>query len=164
VVELLYHGGRSLPHAMIHADPRGLAEPPTMSDEKKAFYQYHACLSEPWDGPASIPFSDGTCVGAVLDRNGLRPSRYRDQGRLRHHGLRNRRAGSPDPANVAQKGRLQPGRMFLVDMSKGRIVDDEEIKHRSGQPRPTAPGSTSTWLPWISCRPPEGAARPVRRT
>ncbi len=136
VVELLYHGGRSLPHVMCMLIPEAWQNHATMSDEKKAFYQYHSCLSEPWDGPASIPFSDGTCVGAVLDRNGLRPSRYTvtkdgfvilgsETGVL-----------EVDPANVAQKGRLQPGRMFLVDMSRGRIVEDEEIKHELASRKP----------------------------
>jgi glutamate synthase domain-containing protein 2/glutamate synthase domain-containing protein 1/glutamate synthase domain-containing protein 3 len=135
-VELLYHAGRSLPHAISMLIPEAWQNHATMSDEKKAFYQFHACLTEPWDGPASIPFSDGTCVGAVLDRNGLRPSRYTvtkdgfvimasETGVL-----------DVDPANVAQKGRLQPGRMFLVDMSQGRIVDDEEIKHEMAGRKP----------------------------
>ncbi len=136
VVELLYHGGRSLPHVMSMLIPEAWQNHATMSDEKKAFYQYHACLSEPWDGPASIPFSDGTCVGAVLDRNGLRPSRYTvtKDGFV----IMGSETGvlEVDPANVAQKGRLQPGRMFLVDMSKGRIVDDEEIKHELASQRP----------------------------
>jgi glutamate synthase domain-containing protein 2/glutamate synthase domain-containing protein 1/glutamate synthase domain-containing protein 3 len=140
-IELLYHAGRSLPHAVSMLIPEAWQNHATMSDEKKAFYQFHACLAEPWDGPASIPFSDGTCVGAVLDRNGLRPSRYTvtkdgfvimasETGVL-----------EIDPANVAQKGRLQPGRMFLVDMAQGRIVDDEEIKHDMASRKPYR-----TWL------------------
>jgi glutamate synthase domain-containing protein 1 len=136
VVELLYHAGRSLPHAMSMLIPEAWQNHETMSAEKKAFYQYHACLAEPWDGPASIPFSDGTCVGAVLDRNGLRPSRYT----VTKDGLviMGSETGvlEVDPANVAQKGRLQPGRMFLVDMAQGRIVDDEEIKHEMAARRP----------------------------
>jgi len=141
VVELLYHSGRSLPHVMSMLIPEAWQNHATMSDENKAFYQYHACLSEPWDGPASIPFSDGTCVGAVLDRNGLRPSRYT----VTKDGLviMGSETGvlEVDPANVAQKGRLQPGRMFLVDMSKGRIVEDEEIKHEMASRKPYR-----TWL------------------
>ena len=141
VVELLYHGGRSLPHVMSMLIPEAWQNHATMSDEKKAFYQYHACLSEPWDGPASIPFSDGTCVGAVLDRNGLRPSRYTvtKDGFV----IMGSETGvlEVDPANVAQKGRLQPGRMFLVDMSKGRIVEDEEVKHEMAARKPYR-----TWL------------------
>ena len=128
-VELLYHTGRSLPHAIMMMIPEAWQNHQTMSDEKKAFYEYHACLMEPWDGPAAIVFSDGTSAGAVLDRNGLRPSRYtitRDDlvimasetGVLKI-----------PPENVRLKGRLMPGRMFLVDTGKGRIVDDDEIKH-----------------------------------
>ncbi len=127
-VELLYHAGRSLPHAMSMLIPEAWQKCATMPDEKKAFYQYHACLVEPWDGPASIPFSDGVCVGAMLDRNGLRPSRYTvtKDGFV----IMGSETGvlEIDPVNIAQKGRLEPGRMFLVDMSQGRIVDDEEIK------------------------------------
>jgi glutamate synthase domain-containing protein 2/glutamate synthase domain-containing protein 1/glutamate synthase domain-containing protein 3 len=140
-IELLYQAGRSLPHAVMMLIPEPWQNHETMSDEKKAFYEYHSCLVEPWDGPASIPFSDGSCVGAVLDRNGLRPSRYTvtkdgfvimasETGVL-----------EVDPANVAQKGRLQPGRMFLVDMEKGRIVEDEEIKHEVASRKPYR-----TWL------------------
>ena len=141
VVELLYHAGRSLPHVMSMLIPEAWQNHATMSDEKKAFYQYHACLSEPWDGPASIPFSDGTCVGAVLDRNGLRPSRYTvtKDGFV----IMGSETGvlEVDPANVLQKGRLQPGRMFLVDMSKGCIVEDEDIKHDLASRKPYR-----TWL------------------
>src|SRR5439155_13147614 len=100
----------------------------TMSAEKRAFYRYHSCLMEPWDGPASIAFTDGTVIGAVLDRNGLRPSRYwvTDDDRV----IMASETGvvDVDPGRVVKKGRLQPGRMFLVDTAKGRIVGDEEIK------------------------------------
>jgi glutamate synthase domain-containing protein 2/glutamate synthase domain-containing protein 1/glutamate synthase domain-containing protein 3 len=127
-LELLYHGGRSLPHAMMMLIPEAWENHETMSEEKKAFYEYHACLTEPWDGPATIPFSDGRVVGAVLDRNGLRPSRYtvtKDGFVI----MASETGVLPiDPANVLMKGRLQPGRMFLVDTQQGRIVDDEEIK------------------------------------
>ena len=127
-VELLYHTGRSLPHAIMMLIPEAWQNHKTMSDEKKAFYEYHSCSMEPWDGPASIPFTDGQCIGAVLDRNGLRPSRYTvtkdgfvvlasETGAL-----------EIEPTNVLYKGRLQPGRMLLVDTLRGRIVDDEEIK------------------------------------
>src|SRR5918997_6769095 len=99
-----------------------------MSDERKAFYEYHGSLMEPWDGPASIAFTDGTVIGALLDRNGLRPSRYY----VTKDGLvvMASEAGVLDiaPENVLMKGRLQPGRMFLVDTEQGRIVEDEEIK------------------------------------
>jgi len=135
-LELLYHTGRSLPHAIMMMIPEAWQNHETMSDEKKAFYEYHACLMEPWDGPASIPFTDGTCIGAVLDRNGLRPSRYTvtKDGYV----IMGSETGvvEVDPANVAYKGRLQPGRMFLVDMEEGRIVDDEEIKHAMATRKP----------------------------
>ncbi len=127
-LELLYHTGRSLPHAMMMLIPEAWQNHETMSDEKKAFYEYHSCLMEPWDGPASIPFTDGKCIGAVLDRNGLRPSRYTvtKDGFVvmaSETGVLN-----IAPENVLSKGRLQPGKMFLVDMEQGRIVEDEEIK------------------------------------
>ena len=127
-IELLYHSGRSLPHAIMMLIPEAWEKHATMSDAKKAFYEYHACLMEPWDGPASIAFSDGTCIGAVLDRNGLRPSRYTvtKDGYV----IMASETGVLEvkPENVHYKGRLQPGRMFLIDIDKGRIVDDEEIK------------------------------------
>jgi len=127
-LELLVLGGRSLAHAMMMLIPEPWDRHTLMPDDRKAFYEYHACLMEPWDGPASIPFTDGTRIGAVLDRNGLRPSRYtvtKDDFVI---------MGSEtgvlqiDQANVAYKGRLQPGRMFFVDPEEGRIIDDEELK------------------------------------
>jgi glutamine phosphoribosylpyrophosphate amidotransferase len=108
----------------------------SMSEEKKAFYEYHACLMEPWDGPASIAFTDGTMMGAVLDRNGLRPSRYTvTKDDLVIMGSE---AGvlPVAPENVAYKGRLEPGRMFLVNMDEGRIVADEEIKQEIATAQP----------------------------
>ncbi|MCX6996147.1 MAG: glutamate synthase large subunit [Kiritimatiellaeota bacterium] len=127
-VELLYHAGRSLPHAIMMLIPEAWQNHKTMSDAKQAFYEYHSCLMEPWDGPASIAFTDGEVVGAVLDRNGLRPSRYtvtKDGFVI----MASETGVLPvDPANVLYKGRLQAGRMFLVDTKQGRIVDDEEIK------------------------------------
>ncbi len=127
-IELLVHAGRSLPHAVMMLIPEAWHHHAEMSEEKKAFYEYHACIMEPWDGPASIPFTDGQVIGAVLDRNGLRPSRYT----VTKDGLVILASETGvleiDPANIARKGRLQPGRMFLVDTQQGRIVDDEEIK------------------------------------
>ncbi|MEA5419881.1 glutamate synthase large subunit [Spirulina sp. CCNP1310] len=127
-LELMTLAGRSLPHAMMMMIPEPWAAHESMSDERKAFYEYHACLMEPWDGPASIAFTDGTMMGAVLDRNGLRPSRYY----VTHDDLviMASEAGvlPIEPERVAFKGRLEPGRMFLVDMEQGRIVADEEIK------------------------------------
>ena len=129
-LELLVLAGRSLPHAMMMMIPEPWSNHQTMDDAKRAFYQYHSCLMEPWDGPASIAFTDGKQIGAVLDRNGLRPSRYY----VTKDGLvvMASEAGVLDipPENVLLKGRLQPGRMFLVDTEQGRIVDDEEIKQR----------------------------------
>ncbi len=98
-----------------------------MSDERKAFYEYHGCLMEPWDGPASIAFTDGTVIGAVLDRNGLRPSRYYVTRGTGRDGLRGRRARHP-AERVLLKERLHPGRIFLVDTAQGRIIHDEELK------------------------------------
>ncbi|MDJ0569161.1 MAG: glutamate synthase large subunit [Pleurocapsa sp. MO_192.B19] len=127
-LELLVLAGRSLPHAVMMMIPEPWAAHESMSDEQKAFYEYHSCLMEPWDGPASIAFTDGTMVGAVLDRNGLRPSRYY----VTKDGLviMASEAGVLDvaPENVESKGRLEPGKMFLVNMEEGRIVADEEIK------------------------------------
>ena len=127
-LEFLVLGGRSLPHAMMMMIPEPWSGHESMSDEKKAFYEYHGCLIEPWDGPASIAFTDGLKIGATLDRNGLRPSRYYvtkdDQVIMASE------VGVLDipPERVLQKGRLQPGRMFLVDTELGRIVADDEIK------------------------------------
>ncbi|MCT7949765.1 glutamate synthase large subunit [Ancylothrix sp. C2] len=135
-LELLVLAGRSLPHAMMMMIPEPWAAHESMSDEKKAFYEYHSCLMEPWDGPASIAFTDGTMMGAVLDRNGLRPSRYyvtKDDLVI----MASEAGVLPiEPERVAFKGRLQPGRMFLVNMAEGRIISDEEIKHNivSAQP------------------------------
>lgn len=128
VVELLLMTGRSLPEAMMMLVPEAWEKNPNMSDAKRAFYEYNSCLMEPWDGPASIPFTDGNYIGAVLDRNGLRPSRYTvtKSGNV----IMSSETGVVDikPENVEFHGRLEPGKMFLVDMNKGRIVNDEEIK------------------------------------
>lgn len=128
VLELLHLGGRSLPHAVLMMIPEAFENHSSMDQARKDFYRFHASLMEPWDGPASIAFTDGTIIGAVLDRNGLRPSRYwvTGDGRV----IMASEVGVIDvaPQNVVQKGRLQPGRMFLVDTSKQRIIADEEIK------------------------------------
>ncbi len=127
-LELLHLGGRTLAHAVLMMIPEAWENHATMPPETRAFYRFNATLIEPWDGPASIAFSDGTVIGAVLDRNGLRPSRYwvTDDNRV----IMASETGvvDIDPARVIKKGRLQPGRMFLVDTAQGRIVDDEEIK------------------------------------
>jgi glutamate synthase (ferredoxin) len=136
VFELLVMGGRSLPHAMMMMIPEPWSGHESMSDEKKAFYQFHSCMMEPWDGPASVAFTDGTMIGATLDRNGLRPSRYyvtKDDLVI----MASEAGVLPiPPENIAHKGRLQPGRMFLVDMQEGRIVADEEIKQRIASEQP----------------------------
>ena len=128
VVELLLMTGRSLPEVMMMLIPEAWEKNPEMSDTKKAFYEYNSCLMEPWDGPASIPFTDGNYIGAVLDRNGLRPSRYTvtKDGYV----IMASETGVIDiePKNIEYHGRLEPGKMFLVDMNQGRIINDEEIK------------------------------------
>ncbi|WP_031429104.1 glutamate synthase large subunit [Flavimarina sp. Hel_I_48] len=128
VVELLLMSGRSLPEIMMMLVPEAWEKHQDMSAEKKAFYEFNSCIMEPWDGPASIPFTDGDYIGAILDRNGLRPSRYS----VTKNGfvIMSSETGvlEIDPANVSYHGRLEPGRMFLVDMKAGRIVNDAEIK------------------------------------
>ena len=128
VLEVIHLGGRSLPHAVLMMIPEAWENNDRMDPKKRAFYAYHSALMEPWDGPASVAFTDGTVIGAVLDRNGLRPSRYwvtdddlvvmaSEVGVL-----------DIDPAKIVKKGRLQPGRMFLIDTAQGRIIDDDEVK------------------------------------
>jgi glutamate synthase (NADPH/NADH) large chain len=128
VLELLHLGGRSLPHAVLMMIPEAWENHAEMDPARRAFYEFHSMFMEAWDGPASITFTDGTLIGAVLDRNGLRPSRYwvTEDGLV----VLASEVGvlDIDPARVVRKGRLQPGRMFLVDTDHGRIVDDEEIK------------------------------------
>ncbi len=135
-VELLVRSGYSLPHAMMMLVPEAWENHETMSQAKRDFYRYHTCLMEAWDGPASIGFTDGKVIGAVLDRNGLRPSRYW----VTRDGLviMGSEAGVLDvpPEDVVSKGRLEPGKMFLVDLEQGRIIDDEELKHSIATARP----------------------------
>ncbi|MGC7099915.1 glutamate synthase large subunit [Amycolatopsis lurida] len=128
VLELLHLGGRSLPHAVLMMIPEAWENHATMDDKRRAFYQFHASLMEPWDGPACVTFTDGTLVGAVLDRNGLRPARWWRTADDRV--VLASEAGVLDvaPEDVVAKGRLKPGRMFLVDTAAGRIVDDREVK------------------------------------
>ncbi len=136
VLEFLVMAGRPLAHTVMMMIPEPWAGHESMSEEKKAFYEYHGCLMEPWDGPASIAFTDGTVIGAVLDRNGLRPSRYY----VTKDGLvvMASEVGVLDipPQSVLLKERLHPGRMFLVDTREGRIIDDQEIKHRFASEQP----------------------------
>ncbi|MDW4914467.1 glutamate synthase large subunit [Streptomyces californicus] len=128
VLELLHLGGRSLPHAVLMMVPEAWENHDSMDPARRAFYQYHSTMMEPWDGPACVTFTDGVQVGAVLDRNGLRPGRYwvTDDGLV----VLSSEVGvlDIDPAKVVRKGRLQPGRMFLVDTAEHRIIEDDEIK------------------------------------
>ncbi|MGW1467764.1 glutamate synthase large subunit [Streptomyces sp. NPDC002308] len=128
VLELLHLGGRSLPHSVLMMVPEAWENHDSMDPARRAFYQYHSTMMEPWDGPACVTFTDGTQVGAVLDRNGLRPGRYwvTDEGLV----VLSSEVGvlDIDPAKVVRKGRLQPGKMFLVDTAEHRIIEDDEIK------------------------------------
>ena len=147
VVELLLATGRSLPEVMMMLVPEAWEKHQSMPADKKAFYKYNACIMEPWDGPASIPFTDGKFIGALLDRNGLRPSRYTvtKDGYV----VMSSETGVLDiaPENVAQHGRLEPGKMFLVNMEEGRIVDDEEIKTKIVKEQPYAQWLEDNLLP-----------------
>jgi glutamate synthase (NADPH/NADH) large chain len=128
VLELLHLGGRSLPHAVLMMIPEAWENQKEMDPARRDFYSYHACLMEPWDGPANVAFTDGSVIGAVLDRNGLRPARYWTTRDRRVIFASEVGVLDVDPADVLEKGRLEPGRMFLVDTEQGRIVDDTEIK------------------------------------
>jgi glutamate synthase (NADPH/NADH) large chain len=133
IIEILLHTGRSLPHVMMMLIPEAWDGNEQMDPVKKAFYEYHATLMEPWDGPAAISFTDGKLVGALLDRNGLRPLRYviTNDGRV----IAASEAGTLaiDESTVIRKGRLQPGKMLLIDTEKGKIITDEEIKQEIAQ-------------------------------
>ena len=135
-VELLLMTGRSLPEVMMMLIPEAWEKNDEMSASKKAFYEYNSCLMEPWDGPASVPFTDGNYIGAVLDRNGLRPSRYSvtKDGYV----IMSSEIGVIEiaPENVEYHGRLEPGKMFLVNMDEGRIINDEEIKEAIAKKHP----------------------------
>ncbi len=138
VLELLHLGGRPLHHAMMMMIPEAWENNTEMDADRRAFYRFHASVMEPWDGPASVTFTDGTVIGAVLDRNGLRPSRYwiTDDDLV----VMASEVGvmEIDPAKVVSKGRLQPGKMFLIDTRQGRIIDDEEIKKSLAAEHPYA--------------------------
>ena len=136
VVELLLATGRSLPEVMMMLVPEAWEKHTYMKDDKKAFYKYNSCIMEPWDGPASIPFTDGKYIGALLDRNGLRPSRYSvtKDGYV----VMSSETGVLDiaPENIDRHGRLEPGKMFLVNMDDGLIIEDDEIKNEVTTKRP----------------------------
>src|SRR5207244_4729607 len=155
-LELLHMGGRSLPHAVLMMIPEPWENHDSMPADKRAFYRYHASLMEPWDGPASIAFTDGTVIGAVLDRNGLRPSRYyvtRDDLVVMASEV-----GVLDipPEKVLVKERLHPGKIFLVDTAQGRIIDDDEIKAQLAAEHPYG-----DWLRQNQVRLEDVAAAPV---
>ena len=142
VVELLYMSGRSLPHAMMMMIPEAWEKQTDIDSARKNFYEYHSMLIEPWDGPAAVIFTDGDLVGATLDRNGLRPGRYL----VTEDGLvvlaSETGVANIDPTKVVRKGRLQPGKMFLVDTVGGRLIDDDEIKSEISAIEP--------WGDWLS--------------
>jgi glutamate synthase (NADPH/NADH) large chain len=136
VLELLHLGGYPIHHAVLMMIPEAWENDKTMSSKQRDFYQFHAAMMEPWDGPASVTFTDGEMIGAVLDRNGLRPSRYwvTDDDLV----VMASEVGVIDiePTKVVAKGRLQPGKMFLIDTKEGRIVGDEEIKSKLAEEHP----------------------------
>ena len=136
VVELLLASGRSLPEVMMMLVPEAWEKHLSMDEDKKAFYKYNSCIMEPWDGPASIPFTDGKYIGALLDRNGLRPSRYSvtKDGYV----VMSSETGVLEisPNNIERHGRLEPGKMFLVNMDEGRIIEDDEIKNEISKKHP----------------------------
>ncbi len=138
VLELLHLGGRALPHAVLMMIPEAWENHTSMDPARRAFYEFHATLTEPWDGPACVTFTDGSLIGAVLDRNGLRPGRFwvTDDGLV----VLASEVGVLDlaPERVVRKGRLQPGRMFLVDTTAGRIIEDDEIKSGLAAEQPYA--------------------------
>jgi glutamate synthase (NADPH) large chain len=163
VVEFLMQGGRSLPHVMMMLIPEAWEKDPEIPPERKAFYEYHGSIIEPWDGPASIAFSDGTLIGATLDRNGLRPSRYclTDDNLL----IMASEAGVlPVPAHkIVQKGRLQPGRMFVASLEEGRIIPDEEIKARICSAEPYQRWLEEGKITLAELEPPRQILQPPRR-
>jgi glutamate synthase (ferredoxin) len=156
-LELLVMAGRPLAHAMMMLIPEAWSGHESMSPEKKAFYEYQSCLMEPWDGPASVAFTDGRTIGAVLDRNGLRPSRFyvtKDDLVI----MASEVGVLPiPPERVLQKGRLQPGKMFLVSLEEGRIIDDAELKNTIATERPYAEWLKQNLVPLESLPAPEPA-------
>jgi glutamate synthase (ferredoxin) len=136
VMEFLHMAGRPLPHAILMMIPEAWSGNEFMDAERRAFYEYHACLMEPWDGPASVAFTDGEVMGAVLDRNGLRPSRYYVTHDDRVIMASEVGVLEIPPENVKQKGRLHPGRIFMVDTKQGRIIGDVELKKAFAKEKP----------------------------
>jgi glutamate synthase (NADPH/NADH) large chain len=137
VLELLHMGGRSLPHSVLMMIPEAWENHAEMDPKRRAFYEFHSTLMEPWDGPANVVFTDGTQVGAVLDRNGLRPGRYWEtEDGLVVYASEAGVLHDIDPATVVRKGRMQPGRMFLVDTEEHRIIEDDEVKDELASQHP----------------------------
>lgn len=136
IIELLLHAGRSLPHILMMLIPEAWDGNDDMDELKQAFYKFHATLMEPWDGPAAIAFTDGNLIGATLDRNGLRPSRYAITEDDRVIMASESGVLALDQSQIIEKGRLTPGKMFVVDMEQGRIISDDEIKTRVCSSRP----------------------------
>lgn len=154
VLELLVLSGRSLPHALMMMIPEAWQENKAMDPKRRAFYQYHANVMEPWDGPASVCFTDGVQVGATLDRNGLRPSRYtvtKDDFLIM---ASESGVVEIDPANVEYRGRLQPGRIFVADLEQGRIISDEEVKDGIASAQPYEKWVEENLLSLKNCRMP----------
>jgi glutamate synthase (NADPH/NADH) large chain len=163
VVEFLMMGGRSLPHVMMMLIPEAWQKDPEIPDDRKAFYEYHGAIIEPWDGPASVAFTDGTLIGATLDRNGLRPSRYclTDDNLL----IMASEAGVLEvpPEKIVGKGRLQPGKMFIASLEEGRIIPDEEIKARICAERPYREWLDDGKIPLAELEPPRQILQPPAR-
>jgi glutamate synthase (NADPH/NADH) large chain len=162
-VEFLMMGGRSLPHVMMMLIPEAWEKDPEIPENRRAFYEYHGALIEPWDGPASVAFTDGTLIGATLDRNGLRPSRYclTDDKLL----IMASEAGTLDvPAGkIVQRGRLQPGKMFIASLEEGRIIPDDEIKDRICDERPYKQWLVENKIPLAELEPPRQILQPPPR-
>jgi glutamate synthase (NADPH) large chain len=164
VLEFLHMSGRSLPHAILMMIPEAWSGHEAMDAERKAFYEFHGCLMEPWDGPASVAFTDGTVIGAVLDRNGLRPSRYyvtKDDMVIMASEVG---VLEVPPENVLIKERLHPGRVFLVDTAQGRIIDDKELKAGFAKEQPYAEWLAQHHIPLASLPEPPHVPEPDHAT
>jgi glutamate synthase domain-containing protein 2/glutamate synthase domain-containing protein 1/glutamate synthase domain-containing protein 3 len=166
VLELLMLAGRSLPHAAMMMIPEAYRDRDDLSDDLKGFYAYHSCLMEPWDGPASVAFTDGRIVGATLDRNGLRPGRWVET--TDGHVVLGSEIGLLDipPEQVRRLGRLQPGKLFLVDLESGRIVDDDEVKRGVSTRRPYREWYARSAVPFVELAPSDQVTisdQPLRR-
>lgn len=146
-LELLHLGGYSLPHAVAMMIPQAWEQNPTIDPQLRDFYEYHSCLMEPWDGPAAVAFTDGTLIGAVLDRNGLRPGRVWITADDTVIMASEAGVVEVEPANVLKRTRVQPGRMFLVDTAAGRIIEDDEIKQRLAATAPYGEWITGNFVP-----------------